>query len=487
MNNKIDLIFISLLGAVLIAFWLPTIDIPYWWDSAGYVVHSAKQFVETNFNPLVPRDEYTNFAHPPFFITILAVSWKIFGESLFISHFLNFIFTFLVLFYTYLLGKELFKDKISGSLIGFLAGILLLFTPVFLAQLGIIYVEIPVTAFAVMTVYYAFKKNLFGYLVSGTLMVLTKEMAIFIILIILVIAFFNEIFHWLKKKEKLNFIKFSKKFFLGSIPLFLLLLWFLYHKLISGWWLVIPGRELGGGQEISFDRLWMVFKFLFFDQWRFIPTFAIIFSGIAAFLKKDLSEYFLKLKILLTLLIPIITVLVFGFTELLHRYIIIALPFFYLLFFYCLALFFLKKPVKQQIEIFGVITLILLLFFSFSWDNHRKIQNWHFPPLEENLEYLDIIEIGKKTSSFIERNYPDAIVYTAFPTNYMLSQPFQHYVSKPIETYDCKEYQEGDKAALVVFHLFSPGEIDCLKRIQRLGLQQLITFEKNGKFIQIYK
>lgn len=485
-KKKIDLIFIFLLVAVLLAFWLPTINIPYWWDSAGYVVHTARQFLETNFNPLVPRDEYTTFAHPPFFIATLAGLWKIFGESLLVSHLLNLIFAFLVLFYTYLLGKELIKDKILGNLIGFSSGILLLFTPVFLAQLGIIYVEIPAVAFAVMTVYYTLKKNLLGYLIAATLMVLTKEITVFIVFIVLAVIFSKEIFRWVKRKE-LNLANFFKKIFLWSIPLFILFLWFFYHKVVSGWWLVIPGREFGGGLEMSFERIWMVFKFLFFEQWRNILTFLIIFSGIGAFFREDIRKYFQNLKVFLIFLIPVITALFFGLTEFLHRYIIIALPFFYLLFFYCLALFFLKRPIKEQIWIFGAMTLILLLLFSFGWDEHRQIRDWHFPPLEENLEYLDVIAVGKEMAGFVEKYYPDAVVWTAFPSNYMLSEPFQHYVSKPIEVHSCRDYQEGDKVDLIVFHLLSPPQRDCLLMIRELKATLLIPFGKNGKWMQIYK
>ena len=485
--KKIDLIFILLLIATLLVFWLPTIDTPYWWDSAGYVVHTARQFLETNFNPLVPSDEYTDFAHPPFFVTTLAASWKIFGESLFISHLVNFIFAFLALLYTYLLGKELIKDKITGSLIGFFAGILLLITPVFLAQLGIIYVEIPVAAFAVMTVYYAFKKNLLGYLVSATLMILTKEMAIFIILIILAGIFLAKIYQWLKEKEKLNLTELAKTIFLWSIPLFILFLWFLYHKIIAGWWLVIPGRELGGEVVISFNKIRAVLKFLFLEQWRWILTFFIVFSGFFMVSKRDLRENLLNFKILLIILILLGAALIFGLTEFLHRYIILGLPFFFLLFFYCLALFFLTKSVKKQVGIFLGITLILFLFFATSWDDHRKIKSWHFPPLEENLEYLDVIDVGKEMASFVEENYPEAVVYTGFPSHYMLGEPFQHYIPKPIEVYDCRYYKEGDRVDLIVFHFLSPSEINCLQLIKKLGLTPLKVFEKNGKKMEIYK
>lgn len=484
--DKTDLFFIFLLVVISVIFWLPTVNIPYWWDSAGYIMHTASQFLETDFNPLVAKNEYSDFAHPPLFPFILALMWKIFGESLLASHFLNLIFVFLLFFYTYLLGKELVKDKIIGDLIGFFAGIILFFTPVFLAQLGIIYVEIPLALFALMTVYYAIKKNVIGYLIASSLMVLTKEVSVFVILAVLSVFSLNEIFTAFKKKEKFNFIKLLKEVFIFSIPVFIVFLWFFYHKIVSGWWFIVPGaRGLNEVAAISFNKIKGVFSFLFLGQWRFLAALSVVYFSFLIFLKKDFKKYLLKPEISLIFLIPIFTALFFGITEFLHRYVIIALPFFYLFFFYVLASAFAEEPLKQRAAILGWAALFLSVFFYLSWDNHRRINSFYFSPLEDNLEYLNIIEIGKKTTGFIEKNYPDASVYTSFPVNYMLSEPFQGYVSKPIKTYECNKYEEGDKVDLIVLHLFSPGEIACKKITEKLGFSSLVIFEKNGKWMQV--
>lgn len=167
--HKIDRVFVVFLTGFLLIFWWPTRNLPFWWDSAGTVVHTSLQFLKTNFKNLI-----SGFARPSFFTLLLAIFWKVLGQSLFVAHFLNLIFAFLVLFYTFLLGKEIMQDSLA-NLVGFSSAIRLLFTPLFLTQLGIVYVEIPMLAFVLMTVYYAIKKNFSGYLISASLMVLTKE------------------------------------------------------------------------------------------------------------------------------------------------------------------------------------------------------------------------------------------------------------------------------------------------------------------------
>ena len=204
-------------------------------------------------------------------------------------------------------------------------------------------------------------------------------------------------------------------------------------------------------------------------------------------LRKDLRRDLKHPKILLILFVLVGTVLIFGVTEFLHRYIILGLPFLYIFFFWCFSSFLREKPVKEQLVILVAVSSVLSFLFFLQWDNHQQINNWHFPPLEQNLEYQDIISTGKEMAEFVEKYYSDAVVWTGFPTNYMLSESFQHYVSKEIETHNCQKYKEGDKVDLIVFHLFSPSQIDCLKMLQSLNFSPLIRFEKNGKWIEIYK
>jgi len=102
--------------------------------------------------------------------------------------------------------------------------------------------------------------------------------------------------------------------------------------------------------------------------------------------------------------------LIFAKFEVLHRYLIFGLPFLYLLFSLWLAFFLQKTTIKKKNSIFGTITLILLLLFSQGWNEHRQITEAMSFPLEENLEYLDIIAVGKKVADFIEKYYPTAVV-----------------------------------------------------------------------------
>lgn len=483
-NKIVGLICPFLLIVAVIIFWLPTVSTPYWWDSAGFIVHADRYYLKTNFSSffLPPDSTITTRAHPPLFPFLLALTWKFFGESLLLSHLFYLIFVFLTAIFAYLLGKEIAnsEDDLMSCLIGLSSAFLLFFTPVFLAQVGIIYLEIPMTAFGLMAVYFFLTKRIRWYLFAASLMLLMKVVSLVIILAILGTILAQFLIKVLRKQEK-DFKKTIRECFIYGLPILVLAAWFIIHKIATGWLFVIPAFQQELNQNVislSLSNFIRVYQFFFLSQKRWLVSLGIIIT--LFLLGKKVREVLLQEKIILFFLIILFVPLLFGL-EFLHRYIIFGLPFLFLLFSYFLGTVLLKKK-----GIFAVLILGLLFVFSLDWNNHRKIESWRFPPLEENLEYLDVIEVGKQTAGFIEKYHSEKIVFTAFPLNYMLAEPFQHYVSKPIKTYDCKTFREGDRVDLIVFHLFSPGEVQCLQMIQRLDFRPLATFEKNGKRMEIY-
>ena len=317
-------------------------------------------------------------------------------------------------------------------------------------------------------------------------MVSMKVTSVVIILAVLLTVFLD----FFKKRKEKKILFLIKELFFYSLPILFLALWFGAHKLATGWAFIMPGQEQRIESWIfGFSKNSLIYatKFFLFAQSRKLITFGILFVFISLFFKKRIKEFLKQKELKLLLSIILLTCFSFGKLEFLHRYLVFALPFFYLLFFFCLI--FLLKPIKKQ-ERWGVIgwgIAIICLFFSSSWNSHRSINSWHFPPLEENLEYRDIIAIGEEAARFIERYYENAVIWTSFPTSYMLSEPFQGYTSKQMQVYECKSWKQGDHIDLVVFHFFSPGQKDCLRIIKEEGLSMLLPISRNGKIIQIYK
>lgn len=474
-KHKASVIALALLVTITVGLWLPTITIPYWWDSAGYVVPAARRLVETNFWPLIPG--FTDFAHPPLFVALLAFVWQIFGESLFISHAVNLMFTLMVVIFIYLLGRHMVTDKgIGGSFVGFSSALLLLVSPVFLAQVGIIYVDIPLTAFALASTYFYMRRQYLGYAVCATLMVLTKEIAV---VLCIVFAFAS-----VKKEVRTKA--------LVALPLIVLAVWFVYHFLVTGWWLMAPGRELinsPGFFNLSIDYLFFVIEFIFLRQKRFlmlIPVLLLFGLMVSSRRREEMIHKMWRGR----LIIPVITVLmtvVFAKTEFLLRYSVLILPFLYLASTYSLYVFFKALRISHRFiyGVFAGVGIVGLFAFSSEWDTHRRITSMYAQPLEDNLEYIDVIKLGQKTAAHIRKTSPDARIYTTFPFRTMLSDPSLHYVDKAFHVSDCSTYKKGDTVDVVIVHPYSPYLPKCQQIVQSLNYKTVVALEENGKVVNI--
>src|SRR5246127_3853380 len=74
-------VFALTLAAIFLAHW-PLLRLPYYWDEAGYYIPAAWDFFRTG--SLIPFSTLSN-AHPPIPSLYLAVCWKLFGFSPFVT------------------------------------------------------------------------------------------------------------------------------------------------------------------------------------------------------------------------------------------------------------------------------------------------------------------------------------------------------------------------------------------------------------------
>jgi 4-amino-4-deoxy-L-arabinose transferase-like glycosyltransferase len=463
--------------------------VPYWWDSAGFVMQTAHWFYIGHLWPLTST--YTDFAHPTLLSILLAISWKLFGNSLLISHIISLCFTLLAVIYTYFIGKTLFKDKLLGNLVGFCSGLLLLATPVFLAQVGIIYLEIPIAGLAAASYYYYLHRQYGRFAIFATLMVLMKEVTFIIALLFFVLSFVSVV----KKRKKLS-IKAFRPVLLTFIPIVSITMWFIYHKLITGWYFVLPHRSVRGVSPFDLDlgTFFSSMGMMFFDQWRFLLLVLGVGSLIYGYIRGK-KQYKGLIRITIIDLFPLVGIplvmgLLFAKTEFLYRYSIVFLPFFYI---GCTAsiAFMLRVINKHSQLLTGVILccvtgLVVLLFYS-QWDTHREITSLHFPPIEEDLEYLNIVHLGQEVSNYLVKNYPNGHIYGSFPFSYMLLQPYQHYVKNPLHFTECSQYKRGDRVDVIIIHPYSPGEEACAILANTLRYRKTQLFKDNGKAVVLIK
>jgi len=528
-GKKYDLIYLGILLFLLILFKYSVLDLPYYWDGLNYIAPTIDKIYhgEVNWDLLD-----SNRGHPLFLPFFIAFLFKIFGASQVIANSAILFFSLLVLYFTYLIGKELFNRPV-----GILASLLLMFTPIFFSYSAMLFLDMPLTALMVMSIYFSIKSKPILYIIFSSLAILTKELGVLVV--------FGVFLSKLIKKDK-NLI-------LYSFPLLIFFLSLLVNKLIYNQLFyplnvsvihIMPIRNL-----LNFL---IILKTIFFDQYRWLLTslflisfldikklkviknlkkfifYSIIFLIIFIFLYNldlftkfflnyypNISIYFniVKSFSLLFSLLFIIIILTYkeiikfiiglryhelGITLLIiisfltfiiptaTRYLLPSLPIVFLLYSFSINKLF--KNYKY------LVLIIIILIFSLNYFGSRSTEGF---TLENNMEYIDLLETHKLASSYIEDNFPNSVILAAFPQSFELRYPYSGYVNKPLNVATINplpNLADRDKNFLINpndidIYYYSPQEHSSKQILdvkEQLNLTLIKRFEVNNKSTEIY-
>lgn len=159
-DKRIGTIFLAL----VILAKLPTMGLEYHWDATFY----AKQAALYAKSPFAVSEG--RIVHVPLLQWLTASMFFLFGESAFLAHFVIALFSFVGVYYAYLLGREL-GDKLSGLL----SAVLVFMLPAYFAFSGQYLFDIPVAALSIASIFYFIKRDDRKYAVSALMMVFLKE------------------------------------------------------------------------------------------------------------------------------------------------------------------------------------------------------------------------------------------------------------------------------------------------------------------------
>ncbi len=480
---------------VVFLFKIPVVDTPYFWD-AHFFTSAAELVLNRNFIPdyggpaIDGKKPGLDSGHFPLFFELVALGLWIGKGSVIAPHIIILIFSFIGVFYTYLLGAHLYSRKI-----GMYSAILLFFTPLYFAQSGLLNLDLLLAALAVPTIYYAIKRNILGYSIAGGMLALAKEPAILVLLPILFYIYIRD--------------KSLKSTSLYSLPVIIFFSWLIFHWMVGGFLFYEHHFDLW---YKSLFKLPIRFRQVFLDSYRWILTgfilasflhpriktdrkrlpmsicigasvsllvfqidrliiflpnvielgldqgllavkasyfkaYSLFFGFIAFFFhyfKGGMSMSNLKrLELLPMALIVLVFILFFSYVLYAPRYLLPVYPFIFII-----SISSMRKVLKRlhlvRLEI-AVVALIIILFAT-QWNGTRTNERPYF--LEDNLEYLDVIETHQKMDSFIEENYPDAVVLTVYPMVVELRLPLQGYVKSTHKVIDLNKYDIRDSYRL---------------------------------------
>jgi len=461
-TTQINLFIILSIIIFSLIVWFPTQNLPYHWDSAGFVINSARTLLNNNFNPLIVPD--SDFAHPPLLIGLLALMWKLFGQSQLVSHLLMFPFLPIYLISIYYLAKKLFNLPIA-----IVTTIICATTPVVIAEYGLIYIDLPMAALTMLGLSLWVNKKYILSIIFLSLAALIKLPALGIVGGLVVWQL------WKKQYKQIYYL---------LTPFISFGLWLIYHYQIENWWIARPNRLTNSPHTLSafLKAIIFVSNNLFLEQGRLLVTVIFLLSITIIIIKKlskKLKAIYLPVILLLISLFPFVTTGEYG-----ARYGIFLYPLYYGVCIYTLFLVFQFYKIENK---FIIISLIIpFLFFQFWHPKLSVSRNYLFKP-SEDLSYQDMIKIGQQMSQFSQTKFPLAHFYGGFPESYQLTQPYQGYVNKELNFSQCPQFQLNTNwQQIIIYHPYSPVQINCSILLQQIVVVPLAYFEQNGKWVELY-
>ncbi|MCP4707735.1 MAG: glycosyltransferase family 39 protein [Planctomycetes bacterium] len=449
-------IFIFFLALIFISK-LPTLDLPYHWDEMGAYVGPAHWLAEGSMVRILPgrHPMGTFFGHPPGLYINLVLFYKVLGETIIVSHICVLFFSFLGVYYTYLLGKYLFNRRV-----GTIAAIFLYGTPWYFTQSGLVLGDLPITALGVMSVYYALCGRYAGYLISSVYMVMIKETSVLIIIAVLIYIYFTE------RNQKGIRIKLLKY----GIGILVLGIFLTAQKIATGQFISNPYFSNTSAFNFSLgsmtEKTCWVLSWTFSQQNRWCLAAVILLHLLVRKKGAWIRPYFLFI------LIGGCFVGTFALVYFLRRYTLAVLPY------YCLAgsaavTGLIRHWLGQAFFVGGVLALFGTAFYG---------DRIGYSGYDNDLQYLDMISINRQACRYIEENFSEQRLVTCWPMNVALKEPYIGYVTTPLNVVP----RDQDFEVM----LFPENSNMSFDKLNHLIEQERLSFHKrfarNGKSIAIY-
>ncbi|MBA3242354.1 MAG: glycosyltransferase family 39 protein, partial [Acidobacteria bacterium] len=135
------LLVLAGLSALVLLTHLSLINLPYYWDEAGYFIPAARDiYVEGAF---VPHSTLSN-AHPPLVMAYLALAWKLFGFHIAVARLAMLVVSIVTLFGVFRLAERVANAPVAAA-----SALCTALYPVFFAQSSLAHLDMTVAALTI--------------------------------------------------------------------------------------------------------------------------------------------------------------------------------------------------------------------------------------------------------------------------------------------------------------------------------------------------
>jgi 4-amino-4-deoxy-L-arabinose transferase-like glycosyltransferase len=457
--------------AALLLLHLTLLDLPYYWDEAGYFIPAARDiYADCSF---IPHSTLSN-AHPPLVMTYIAVAWKLFGFHIWVARAAMTGVAALALTGVYALGC-----RVANARVALAAAVCTALYPVFFAQSTLAHLDMMVAALTLWALVFYLPprdatflqgdaKPLQGdatplrdsattlqtdamSLQGGAGSLREMEMAHFrrvICVLLLALAALAketavlvpvvlcgwELVCWLlRRKARLAALVcierrpawWSLTLLLAGVPL---ALWFAYHRARTGYTLGNPeyfryNVESTLSLARILDTVWRRLGHVTFHMNLWVLSLA----GLAAMFLKPRRDgqvertcigVPVQLLFLVLVLAHVCALSVVG-GAVLARYMLPVLP---------LVILVWVSTLWRRVPAWPLAVALVCAAFAYRAEANPA---YSFP-WEENLAYRDFVLLHRNAARFLEDKYPDARVLTSWPATDELRNPYYGYTTRAL-------------------------------------------------------
>jgi 4-amino-4-deoxy-L-arabinose transferase-like glycosyltransferase len=476
----------ALFFSVLLALHITLLRLPYFWDEAGYYVPAARDLLL--HGTFIPHSTLSN-AHPPLVIAYLALAWKVFGYSPWVTR-----TAMLAVAAFSLLGVFRLAQQVANTEVAVASALCTALYPVFFTQSSLAHLDLAAAGFTLWGLLAYVENRRWATALWFSLAALAKETAILAPLALLawdlirtssrldarkghapqqegtalaasydadkvpvvipsvplvipseardlgssrarrkprfLVAFAP------RNDRRMGWSSESGSSSLLLVPLVPLALWYAFHYARTGF--VFGNPEFFRYNVQATLQPLRVLLALGLRLWQVIGYLNLYFLTMAAMLAmwlpalRDNGEERQRIPMdvqfafLAVITAYVIAMAVVG-GAVLARYMLPVLPLVIILF---------VSTLRRRARLWrGLVAIVALAFVAALFVN---------PPygfsIEDNLAYRDYILLHRQAEDFIEARYPAARVLTAWPASDELARPYIGYVPRPMRVFRIEDF-----------------------------------------------
>jgi hypothetical protein len=435
----------AIIFVVIFLLHAPLLQLPYFWDEAGYYVPAARDILLSA--SLIPHSTMSN-AHPPLVLAWVALWWKGAGYAPLVAR-----SAMLVVAAFSLLGVFRLAERVANTEVAIASTLCTAFYPVFFAQSSLVQVDLAAAGLTFWGLREYLENRPVAVILWFSLAALAKETAILAPValaaweILLRLPHFAA-FGWHSTSSAA--IRTPKE--IGAlapevprqryrtlpllIPILPLVFWYSYHYAHTGY-------VFGNPEFFRYNvattlnpvrfllalamRLWQTSGYL--HLW--LLTLGMLLAMLLPPVKDDgIDRERIAIPVQIVFLVVVVTyviamALIGG--AVLARYMMPAVP---------LVIILAVSTMRRRLHHWTFAVSFIALAFIAAWFWNPP---YGFSP-EDNLAYRDYVVLHENAERFLEARYPMAHVLTAWPASDELTRPWLGYATRPMQVVRIEDF-----------------------------------------------